>query len=206
MDVILPQVQEAKEHKNRGYISGHWPRFNIGMELMDKYIPFTKGFKVVELGSKLPYFTCLLPEKYGAEVHIQSIETVPQVIGPFIFSKCNLCTDDLGENKWDVAITTEIWEHLACDLYKLRENVLRSIKPGGFWLSSFPLGGVNAKDYGKRLEIDVNICQTGHLREFTDKTASEFMDIDNIKILEHKTAVCPAYGRPIKTYLSQLKL
>jgi len=203
MNDLFPKVPEARGHAK--YTKAHWHRMRIGMEMMFKYIDVQPHFQVVELGSKLPYFTALFPEYFGIKVHLQSIETVPQEIGSFIFEKVNMCLDDFGENKWDIVITTEIWEHLVCNLYDVRDRVLKSIKPGGYWLTSFPLGGKNAGNYEKILKNNLNQLYHPHAREFTEKTAENFMNIPNIKILATEKRKIGGYGNFIRTFLAQIQ-
>jgi hypothetical protein len=77
------------------------------------------------------------------------------------------------------------------------------LKPGGFWLVSFPLGGHHAKNYEKKVGDYTRIHS--HLREFTPYSSDNYLNIPNITILEDKIERVGGYGGNIRSVLAQIK-
>jgi hypothetical protein len=66
----LLRIDRARQVRHAKYINGHWVRFRTGISAIYKHIPFKDGMTVVEMGSKLPYFTCELPVHFNIKVTI----------------------------------------------------------------------------------------------------------------------------------------
>jgi len=181
------------------YFLGHFPRFWKQIEAIDKYIDFDTDAKVLDCGTTFPFASYYLNLKFGCEVSFCSIDnqliTINNKVKGF---HCNICYDDFGTNKWDMVFLTEVLEHLPCNLIKVKEKIIRSIKPGRYLLTSHPLKGKNAHNYDKDLELDWNKSHN-HLREFTEQTAESF--ITELKILEKHIVYTREYGGNMYQFL-----
>jgi hypothetical protein len=60
-------------------------------------------------------------------------------------------------------------------LVVVRDKLIKALKPGGFMLISYPLGGNRVGNYNKDLEADYFIVHD-HLREFTVGKARLFFN------------------------------
>lgn len=81
----------------------------------------------------------------------------------------NLCTNDFGTNRYDLIITTEVWEHLPCNIINVRDRVVRSMKKNGLLFVSFPL---NDRGLVKHFDVQIFPKSTwyfGHIRYFTEE-------------------------------------
>lgn len=173
----------------------HHTRYLDGWNLIAKHLNPTEGLQVLEAGSPFPFFTYAFASKFDWIVKSFSIEIDKNYV--FSKAKCfvtygNLCLDDLGKEQYDFIITTEVLEHLLCSLPRVIKRILRSLKPNGYWLVSFPMGGMNACDYNKDLiSYDEQFYPESynwgapHRREFTEQTIRDVInDSYNLKLLD----------------------
>lgn len=172
------------------YFNSHHDRFTAGIMLLHKNIQFNESFKIHELGSNFPYFSLPFVRKYGCTVEVSSLQNVPFFMDKNICIRySNMCFDDFGTELYDLTITTEVLEHLPCNAVNARDKSIKSIKKGGYWFVSFPLGKTNSSTeidtYKKQLE-EHNPYEYSekHLREFTPESINKFLQIDNFKIID----------------------
>jgi len=176
------------------YFKGHIPRFLIGKHFIERYCNISDGFSILDVGTGFPFQVYYLTHEYNIRiVYLDPHKRTPPPKTEFI--RGNVCLDTLPIG-FDLVICTEVFEHLPCNLYKVKDKLIKSSKK--YLLFSFPLKGVNARDYDKDLKLDFRKVH-GHLREFTTKTAFEF--VKDLKILEHQTVYTPSYGGNILVML-----
>jgi hypothetical protein len=157
----------------------------VAVKLILKHVPLDKDSKILEI-STLPFISAALANKYKLEPYIASIETLPQDIPPYHFRYCNLNFEMLTDHVWDLVIITEVWEHLVESLIEIRDDVLKSIKTGGFMLTSFPYGQNWASMSQYQLKIvNYSMIQAhkAHFREFTADSIRRFLKVPGIEIV-----------------------
>jgi hypothetical protein len=185
------------------YLDGHLPRFKVGIEMLQS-IDWTKIDSILELGSKAPFYAY----PFNKPTTVMSIECNQEgTIDNFKFKYYNLNYEEpLG--KWPLIIITEVWEHLPSNVLKVRNRVWDAIIPGGYLLTSFPLGGLNAslENYNKNWLDDFKTPVLGHLREFTKETSTQFLNqMPDLMLIHDETVYTHAYGNNIRVCLCQKK-
>jgi len=175
------------EH-DKGNIYGHRARYEKGIRLLERHYRSNHS-DFLELGSPYPYYSYYFYEKYN-------VRTVSADIGietwsynqNISFQKLNLCKDEI-RGYWDVIILSEVFEHLPCNLYRVRDMIYNHLRPHGLILYSFPTLMVSAEPLDKDLPLDFN-KQYGHLREFRN-LVTPFLQEYNI--VERTNCYPPAY-------------
>ena len=125
-----------------GYMYGHNDRFMHGIKLLEKYVK--DRYTIHEMGSPYPFFSLYFYIKKSCIVLCSDIyDRKWEFSSSMSFKQINLCTvEELPVV--DIAICSEVLEHLPCNLFKVRDKVLKSCK---YALFSFPMGdvGLNIK-------------------------------------------------------------
>ena len=180
------------------YFLAHWPRFETMLDLCNEariapeqicelgsWYPYTSYYwKVASTFCKIDLFDIITREV--SEVSEYDVDGVRL----FDF---NLCTESLPNKEYDMVIVSEVLEHLPCDQYLLCVAISQIVKPGGYLLVTYPLGGNNAKDYGKEMkEYDAEHLVEGHIREYTHETTKLFFN--DLTLVSSRDVTYPAYG------------
>ena len=164
--------------------SDHFPRYMDGWTLICRHIK-EKNLSVLEIGP-FPYFSHV-GKKKNWTIKCIGLDTKEDFLIPntnIFLTWGNLCFDDLGINRYDLIICTEVLEHLPCNLIKVRDKLIKALKPNGFMLMSYPLGHIGLRiGYDKDIE-DIDFYQSSsHLREFPiGKAISFFNDTAMVSI------------------------
>lgn len=196
-------------HRFLGYFRGHLPRFLIGKNYI-LTIPLGEDSMVLEAGSEYPYHAIVPYTLYNSTCYVTSISPLEWNLPPKMnYYQSNLNFDDYGDGKWDLVILTEVLEHLPANLYNVRDRILKSIKSGGYLLSSFPLGVsyrglIMVAPYEVELrQYDWNVAHD-HLREFTEQGALDFMlSSGKLKLIDRTITYTREYGGNIMVCLFQ---
>jgi hypothetical protein len=187
---------------SRAYYEGHKPRFDAHIDLWNEFLDKERIGLVYDLGTCVPFTSYYFHVTQGATVIYGMLGNTKCVNEKVRSIRINLCTDSPPLELADLVICTECLEHLACNLYKVREYLKSLVRPGGFMLLSFPCGGRNAADYWKDKLADYDKCQD-HIREFTLDTAKEFYYGTGWDVLKEVPTQQPAYGTTIMNVLLQ---
>lgn len=170
------------------YFRSHFDRLVQGIGMLNSNIEFNKDSKIHELGSFFPFFSLPFADKYRCYVEVSSIQNSPFYMDNNIYFRySNLCFDDFGIEKYDLLITTEVFEHLPCDLIEVRDRVIKCIKKGGYWLVSFPVKKENDKTLAVFKATYNNesafTYHENHLREFSIESSLKFLELPDFKII-----------------------
>jgi len=175
------------------YYRGHIDRFHRAIRLLESNIVLKDDFYIHEAGAIFPFISLALTYKIGVYAEVSSIQNKPFRLTDNVYLRySSLCYDDLGKELYDLIITTEVFEHLSCNLLIVRDKVVDSVKRGGYWFVSFPMGerNVSMSNYNKDWSNDKVTGKVGfkdyverHLREFNAETTKQFLDILNMKII-----------------------
>lgn len=167
------------------YFENHWPRFEAMIRIcLDNGITPDSVEQLCEIGSFYPY-TTLFFKNNNPDTRIDLYDIITQEVAdaqPYNVDgvrliEFNLCIQSLPEVQYDLIILSEVMEHLPINLFKFEQEVQRLIKPGGHLVVTYPLGGKNAKQYGKEFpERDFSRLQEDHVREFTPNTVKLFFN------------------------------
>jgi len=175
------------------YFGSHALRFIQGISMIEEKVELGKDWQVLEAGSVIPFYTFPFVTEYNWTVKCMDVGLSKNHIFKgynIFFAHGNLCYDDLGKNKYDLITMCEVWEHLPCNLYKVKEKIIIALKPKGYLLCSYPLEAdtVSLDVYNK--DLDKNFGRFhGHLRQFSKESAEKF--ITELGIISNKTAPCP---------------
>ncbi|UCH02886.1 MAG: methyltransferase domain-containing protein [Candidatus Bathyarchaeota archaeon] len=189
----LPHMHEAHT-----MLADQLPWFIIGKHLLEKHVQITENTKILEAGSFAPLQTLFFRKK-GASLICCDLHTdLWRIDETFYHFRCNLCYDDFGEETFDIVICTEVLEHLPCNLYMVRNKLIRCCKNHGFLLVSFPLKGKLSAPYSHEFlqENDWN-TEHDHLREFTESTAIQFLTHPELKLVKKQKVYTYGYGGEI---------
>lgn len=183
------------------YFTAHWPRFEAMIQLCHEVgIKANELSQICELGSWYPYtsyYWKLANQQCEIDLYDIIVREVPEVSeydvdGVRLFD-FNLCTESLPDKQYDMVIVSEVLEHLPCDLFLLCNNISKIVKLGGHLLVTYPLGGINAKDYRQNLvSYDHNHLVEDHVREYTHETVLLFFN--DLKLVGSCEVDYPAYG------------
>lgn len=184
------------------YFINHWPRFEAMVKLcVDKGVDPSTIMHACELGSWYPY-TSFYWRTQNPDCQIDLYDIIVQELGGQVseynidgvwLRNFNLCTDPLPPEEYDMVIVSEVLEHLPCNVTALCDDIVRIVKPGGYLLVTYPLGGKNARHYDRVMtEIDQTKLFEGHLREFTRDTVGLFFP--KLKLVGSADVRYPAYG------------
>lgn len=177
------------------YFLGHEERFLLGLEFLNKNTA-KENLKVWDLGTGFPFQSLWFHKKFHWNLLWSDLhpENKLEIDEEAKFSLFNICLEEFPKEEFDVIISTEVLEHLPCNLLKVKKKIKAALKQEGLWLVSFPLKGFNAQDYDKDLSLPFEEYSEAHLREFTEKSALQFLEDSSLEILEKDKVFCPAYG------------
>jgi len=180
----------------------HYSRYLDAWRLLQLNLPDLENAQVLEAGSYFPYMSYPFIDTYNWNVKVFCVNLKKLYF--FKNKKCvieygNLCTDDLGNSIYDLIIATEVLEHLPANIFRVVERIKRALKPNGYFLVSFPMGGYNAKDYEKDLiQIEDQYFPeryrlgNPHLREYNNGTIESI--VTGMKLLYEKRSTPIAYN------------
>jgi hypothetical protein len=178
------------------YFEGHFPRFEYQLEVFEKLLKTEKVKSVFDIGTGFPFTSGMF-----------SFEKIPVTYGMLDagWSPMNDCCIPMIVNvnyhpaigTADLVICTECLEHLPSNMIAARDWLLSCVNPGGYLFLSFPLGGINAKDYDKENLASYDQTYSPHFREFTRETAREFIKDLPCEVVGEKEIFTRAYGNNI---------
>jgi len=193
-----------KNQQDMAYFDGHLPRFNAQLDMFDEFLAKESIKSVIDFGTDIPYTSFYFALTQNAQVNLGCVHTPgeAQLADNVFRSYVNLNFPNWkNRGNSDLVICTECLEHLPTNLYKVRAALCETVKDGGFLLLSFPLNGMNAKDYGLDLgHIDHNAGHE-HIREFTEQTAREFYAGTGFSLVCERITWTNAYGGNIMNVL-----
>lgn len=186
------------EGVNTYFANDHFSRFVEGALAIYQNVEIRPDMRMAEFGSCVPFhllpFKDMIPE--GFIVVRDMAITRPYQKENVFFQYCNLNMDDLGSEKYDVITLCEVLEHLPSSMTEVRDRAIRSLKPNGYLLASYPCGGMCANldgysiDLVKEKGLDKYENRSPHLREFTEELAKKFI---NLPVIQEKMTHPPAY-------------
>jgi len=183
--------------QNWGYINGHLQVFTTGFDFIES-LKLGENKKALELASPFPYYTYFLWKEKHWLIKCVDIQLRDHLLeGTKIYmSYGNIYESDLGKELWDLITFCNMWSHVGDNLYKIRDKILKSLKKGGYFLTSFPLGGVRTdiKEWDKILKLE---DFRTHQRMFTEETSRMLIELP---MLQEATVTTSWFG-PIKVIL-----
>lgn len=190
---IMTALVKRYVPEKEDYFIGHFPRFWAQVQMLDKHIHLNRSAKVLDCGTYFPFASYYLYHKFGCEVTFCDLETKQITVNDKVKNfRSNICYDDYGTAVYDVVFLTEVLEHLPCNMLKARDKILKSIKPDGWLLASYPLKGANATNYDADLPGDWETAHYSHIREFTQETADSF--IAGLPVVEKNVTYTTEYA------------
>ena len=196
-ELTIASIRRSAPKEMEKYFTGHLPRFLDQKKFIDSWVHLGQSSKVLDCGTWFPFVSWYMQYKFSANVQFTCLD-MPElgvVINQCLGFKSNLCFEEFGEETFDFIFLTECLEHLPCNLYTVRDRIIKALRPGGWLLVSYPLGvkGRNIQTCGYDKDLKLSFDNSyGHLREFTCETAEEF--ITTFPIIEHKNVWTDAYG------------
>ena len=186
------------------YFHGHRPRFEAQVEMFEKHLAQENIAHVLDVGTGIPFVSWWFALNKNAMVITGMPGGHKADDGKVIGIDLNLNTPKAIPCLSDVVICTECLEHLPSDLYRTRRWLMGNVRPGGWLLLSFPLGGAGShgpRDYWRDDLGDKDQTYDAHIREFTEDTAREFYRGAGWELIEEKTVFTKAYGGNIMNVL-----
>jgi len=192
IDELSPQTKEGVI----GYFKGHIKRFNLVIDMIETLKPM--NWKILEVGSPYPFISYFFYSHFNCTCQCSDLyDRTWKIDNRLFFKKCNLCLDEI-EGVWDLIIASEVFEHLPCNLIKVKEKILGAIRPNGYTLFSFPLKSTAKEEFTHEYENKDFIKAHGHLREFRG-LVNDFLSEENI--IDRKICKPDAYGGDIEVLL-----
>ncbi len=178
-----------KDEETKRYFEGHLPRFEAQYRIFEECLKDKDIKRVYDIGTWFPFSSYYFAKK-GISV-IFGCEFRPEESG--IENTLPLKIDlenppDLPQA--DLVICTECLEHLACNLYTVRDYLKSLVRLDGYLLLSFPTGNIFLDDYDKQLR---KYEGTPHLREFPIPKAREFYQGLGMGVIFEETIKTPLY-------------
>lgn len=197
-------IERVKNGQDMRYFDGHLPRFNAQLDMFEAFLKDEEIDLVYDLGTDIPYATLYFNLTKNAGIYLGCVDTnddreiLPNVHRKYI----NLNRPPILAPA-DLVVCTECLEHLPSNLYMVRQSLCEYVRRGKFLLLSFPLKGVNAKDYGLDIKEINHDGSHQHIREFTEQTAKEFYAGAGFNLICEKITWTDAYGGNIMNVLLQ---
>jgi len=186
------------------FLSSHKPKVVKCLELLDKHIQ--NGTLALSVGSWISaiglfFFLKCRMKSESISIDCKSYE-VPNVTKNL---QQNLCfVEDLGTEKYDLVVSSELFSHFTGNIYKLIELIIKTLKPSGVLLLSVPIR-IGSLKIGPPKDspipgINIEKSYADHLRGFEQ---NEIINIvqqinPNLKLLENETVFSPGYGGNIQ--------
>jgi len=164
------------------------PRFKQAIQMLeDIKFDYDQDTKILDLGSSVPFITFYFKMKYDCKVqcwdpNIRGTYNLEGIEGKYfnicdkhVFVNQEMSDSNIGKEEWDFISLTEVLEHVTCNLYTVRDKVVRGLKKGGYMLVSYPQGDILKGPYDVILrDLDPDGMHS-HLREFSVDTAVKFI-------------------------------
>lgn len=180
------------------YFAKNLPRFLVGKHLLEKHVKVRADSKILEAGSFAPLQALFFRREGAAVICCDLDKDLWRIDETFYHYRCNLCYDDFGENVFDVVICTEVFEHLPCNLYTVRNKLIGCCKNQGVLLFSFPLTGRIFAPYNHDFTQENDwTTEHKHLREFTETTAVRFLTHPELKMVTRQKVYKSSLGGEI---------
>jgi hypothetical protein len=185
------------------YFIGHLPRFAAGIEVVN-CIEDRSIHTIHELGSPYPFFGYYFYNEENCKVVVSDLYDRKWKLNDLLyFSQLNLCVNNIPKS--DLIICSEVFEHLPCNLVRVKDEILNNCK---YALLSFPLGNKGkdiplTHDFTSKVLGDVYYKTFDHLREFNGRV-DEFLGKD--KTLFKTTVTAWESSTPIEIRLVEGKL
>lgn len=203
LEAVREIISKHKNIQDLSYFNGHLPRFHAQLDMFDQCLATENIRFVRDLGTDIPYVSFYFHLKNNADIYLGCIDTPDRInlCDGVLRTKINLNEPPPLKPQADLVICTECLEHLPANLFMVRQALCEYVAPGKFLLLSFPLNGMNAKDYGLDLpHIDHNGSHQ-HIREFTEQTAREFYLGTGFDLIAERITWTDAYGGNIMNVL-----
>lgn len=201
LKIIRALISQQTGFQNNSYFEGHLPRFIAQLDMFDEHLAQEEIKVVYDLGTNIPFTSLYFNLTQNADVFCGSVDVQKS---EFIYNGVSRGYVNLNRPmmlpKADLVICTECLEHLPSNLYRVRQALSEYVKNGKYMLLSFPLNGMNAKDYHLELPQDREIGHA-HLREFTEQTARDFYTVSGFTLVSEKITWTDAYGGKIMNVL-----
>ena len=183
------------------YLDGHAPRFHAQLDMFAEFLDKESIKTVYDIGTFAPfvsyYFT--LTQQALVTLGCMDVKRDEWIAGGVKRIRLNLNHPFPVMPKADLLICTECLEHVATNLYRVRQALCESVANGKYLLLSFPLNGKNAQGYDQELPQSENV--EPHLREFTEQTAREFYIGTGFTLVSEKITYTERYAGSIMNVL-----
>lgn len=202
LEAVREIISKHKNIQDHSYFNGHLPRFHAQLDIFEEHLSKDMIREVYDFGTDIPYASFFFNKTQGAKIVLGCIDT-PEAkeIAPGVSRIWINLNDPRDLPAVDLVICTECLEHLPANLYAVRQRLCEYVRTGKYLLLSFPLKGMNAKDYGLDLpHIDHNGSHQ-HIREFTEQTAREFYSGTGFDLIAERITWTDAYGGNIMNVL-----
>ena len=197
---LSPPIANAPNRMVEYFLSGHLPKMEKSIELINKHL---KGGKIgISVGSWISALGLFFNMKFGMFVESISIDCddweLPNVAKNY---RKNLCfVDDLGEEKYDFISEAEMFGHYPGSDIKVLKMMAKACKTGGVMHVSVPIGNIGLdldKDKPISISLDVDGSYEHHFRQYRIDEVVEIINkiSPEFELLENDSVVTPAFGR-----------
>ena len=179
----------------------HYERIKLTIEMLKPYVKAND--KILDLGSIFPLSTYYFHKHSSATVVCADLCPMTWRLSDTLRSEhVDLNSDPMAHvaEGWNIINFQEVIEHLACNLYHVRDAIISSLAPNGYLLVGYPmtdivLDGSCGQDliykYGGkdtfRPAFDKELVSTEppctHLREFALSEAETFIPLKKLKAM-----------------------
>lgn len=210
LDTVKDQADLLPPEELKQYLTMHLDRFLLTLELIKKYGASLNQPKVLDIGS-FPYFLpVLLIETWKAQVvgidlpkeaywpgrPYKSVEKSMELKSgsqsyQLMHRLLNIEQDDLPDkNKFDVALFTEVLEHLLFNPHQVVTRINQALKTGGLLILTTPnakylmklLATIKGSNVNEKYNLTLG-AYGRHNREYILSEALELLEAHNFKIL-----------------------
>lgn len=175
------------------YLDGHAPRFHAQLDMFEQFLDKEEIKTVYDIGTFAPFVSYYfnLTQQAIVVLGCMDVKKDEWIGGGVKRIRLNLNKPFPVLPKADLLICTECLEHVATNLYRVRQALCESVANGKYLLLSFPLNGKNAQNYDHELPQSDNV--EPHLREFTEQTAREFYIGTGFTLISEKITYTERY-------------
>jgi hypothetical protein len=159
-------------------------RFQLGRMLIYNNIKLNTEFKVLDLGTTMPFQSLFLNKEHNCYLECADIKNKNiQETEKISFSQLDICKEEL-KDEYDLLILENILEYLPCNLLELRERLMKNVYKNGYVLTSFEINKFNSLPlHGRIINPNLNYPKT---RQFSYLEANKFVRSLNLVPLEKK--------------------